>query len=173
MIAGHFAWGAHHFVSRPCEYVTILREPVDRILALQFQQPEDTPERVLARLRQGQFRTRSPNMAVRLITSHSADEIRAGYDKKKLGVAELESAKANLRQMAFVGIFDELEQSIRQIQALANVPQEGWCHANASPYRPKDLVVPDDVQQLIRERDWMDVELYELAKELYRSKMRS
>lgn len=33
-VRGHFAYGLHELFPQPCEYITVLREPVDRLLSL-------------------------------------------------------------------------------------------------------------------------------------------
>jgi len=34
-IAGHFHYGIHQYVNRPCRYITIIRDPVDRVISLE------------------------------------------------------------------------------------------------------------------------------------------
>jgi hypothetical protein len=33
VVAGHFVYGVHEFINEPCEYIAMLREPVDRIIS--------------------------------------------------------------------------------------------------------------------------------------------
>ncbi len=34
-IAGHFHYGIHTYLKRPCRYITIIRDPVDRVISLE------------------------------------------------------------------------------------------------------------------------------------------
>lgn len=74
----------------------------------------------------------------------------------------LEQAKANLQRIEVVGIVERMDESIRRMNAILGWPNTPVPHNNPSEKNTKVEVTPA-LAELIRERNPLDVALYEFA----------
>lgn len=83
----------------------------------------------------------------------------------------LRSAQRNLKKFFFVGIYEDLEQSLQSLFILL-----GWRPPAFSPQtttEEKSGEVSQEVRTALRKRNWADIRLYQYAKKLYAKKLRT
>lgn len=158
-VVGHFWFGLHEHVGRPWTYVTLLRDPVERVVSLyHYLQLE-------GRMSLEEFAASPP------FREADNDQVRriAGADPDVGGctAAMLEAAKENLlRHFAVVGVterFDEtlilLNRRLGWTKDVASYPR------NVNPARRPTDSLPQSTLDAIRARNALDAELHRFASE--------
>jgi hypothetical protein len=185
---GHMPYGLHGLSTVNCRYFVFMREPVDRILS-SYYYIRRTPEHPLfPKVRNGMTLLDY----VRDVTLFSYDDNRqtrqlARYDitdaltsacywwtaipAGKVMREHLRQAQESLRMCEFVGLFEEFEQDVLTLFHHLALPKP------AEVPRLKETVGRPSVDELgrqvvdeIRDRNVLDIELYEYARALYRAR---
>ncbi len=158
-VVGHFWFGLHEHVERPWTYVTLLRDPVERVVSLyHYLKLEE-------RMSLEEFAASPP------FREADNDQVRriAGADPEIGGCTEatLAAAKDNLRRhFAVVGVterFDEtlvlLNRRLGWTREVASYPR------NVNPARGPTDSLPRSTVDAIRARNELDAELHRFAGE--------
>ena len=190
-LAGELPFGVHRFFDQPCQYVTFLRDPVERVisdyyycllhptkyhrlLGERFIRDNDgalwTIESNGVDMSALSFReylendtlTRS-NLMTRYIAGLSDDK--TGTDSQ-VKTSDLDVAKENIKSyhIGFTKTFDESILAFKQ--------KFGWndiSHPLRLVYNDKKLpskYIDPDIIKLIKEKNQLDIELYEFARSL-------
>lgn len=164
-VAGHFAYGLHEWIPRPCVYVTVLRDPVDRIRSLydhyrNWQQSGDWHRWIVAeQVDLERFVVERPsdqtdNQMVRWLSGTRA---RVGRCTEEM----LEIAKRRLDSFLIVIFHEDIERGASNLAAALGVSLPPIGRENVAPERS---LVPESVTDVIRERNALDVKLYEYAR---------
>jgi hypothetical protein len=166
-IKGHMGFGLDRYLSRPAAYVTLLREPVDRVLSHYYytvdwqNRTEDTGlYEHLADLIEGNLQTRM---------------LAAPYDD---GTGELPPdrllarAKGNLRACAIVGLTERFDETLLLLRQAAGWQWPLYVRANVNRDRPPREAVPEEVRRRIAADNALDVALYEYARSLFAEQAR-
>ena len=164
-VMGHFFFGLHQRVKRPATYVTLLRNPVDRVLSLywhywQGEPAEDIKGFLLRRLRE------TDNDQTRRISG-----ISPAFGECTMEM--LESAKRNLiEHFPVVGTTEKFDETLLLLQRSLR-----WREAPVYLPRVVNLdrskaVAPDPHEvSLIAERNELDLALYAFACTLLEQKI--
>ncbi len=175
-LKGHVPFGIHRWLPRPPRYVTMLRDPVRRIVSDYFF-ALNTPGHVLFE----RMRRDRPSLKqfVILRDEQGLSDIycrllgggvnwdRLGDSPRTLPPDALRTAKENLeRNFAVVGITEKFDESLLLAQSAL-----GWSHlyyerANVTLDKPAEVNVTGEVLDVIRSYNGRDIELYELARKL-------
>lgn len=172
---GHIPYGlfrAH--LPRDSRYVTVLRDPVERILSHYH----------------GHIRRTDRTEALGLVTAESlqeALELRPSDlsnlatrflcgDPSPMGelpADALDRAKANLRDFEFVGITERFDESIVLMQRALGLPTVLYERLHVSPDRPSADEISEEDRSLIVEMNTLDRELYSFARTLFDERVAS
>lgn len=179
LLRGHLPFGMHAYFSHPCDYITILRDPVDRVvseysrLALwddrahikNFEKLEgmsfhDFVNGNLAAVRNYQTRVLSGNWV-------------GQYEEATpLGEDALREAKNNLKKYCFVvGVTDKLDETIVVLAKAFGWRNPYYFERRNVAKRTSDIS-PGDLE-IIRDNNTLDSELYRFARELLEESIRS
>lgn len=159
-VIGHFWFGLHACVGRPAQYITLLRDPVERTLSLYHYLHAD-----------GQV-TLDDFVVTPALKEVDNDQTRriAGVDP---GIGEcteeiLRVAKNNLREhFTVVGVTERFEETLALLRR-----KLAWSRAvqsfprNVNDRRPKREAIPRATLDAIRNRNALDLELYAFANHL-------
>jgi hypothetical protein len=154
-VLGHFWYGLHHVIGRPTRYVTLLRNPVERVISLYYYL------KLEGRMSLEEFAITAPHKEV------ENDQTRriAGVDPEVGGCNEatLELAKNNLRRdFAVVGVVERLDETLSLLREAFGWTDEIPCVArNVNSDRPSRASLPSSALDAIRARNELDLELYE------------
>jgi hypothetical protein len=172
-IRGHMAFGIQAFLPSDTRYVTFLRNPVERVIShyhmlrhrdsavLDFGLPP-MPDSLTLKDCVTDGRYLLDNLQTRML-SDSLSPL------GEVSVERLEEAKRNLRERFFVvGLTEEFNRSLVLLQSRLELPRVSYRSRSVTPDRP----APDDVnpttRRKIERRNAFDLELYEVARELFR-----
>jgi hypothetical protein len=164
LLHGHFAFGIHEYVPRSCRYVTVLREPVARVVSaykhVLKRTSHDYHERVIkGRIDLEEFietfwLEEKRNRQIRDL----CNEYDGPVDRELL-----EQAKRNLESFLVVGLTERFEETFALIRRTLRLRLPFYVTRNVGfPLQPSERAI-----QLIRERELLDIELYAFAQQLF------
>lgn len=178
VVWGHFYFGIHSLLQRPCTYITILRDPIERVISHYY---------YVRRMPAHEEYPFARNLGLEeFVATGISKTIDNGQVRQLCGVPEaalgprlesvsddwLQQARNNLRDhFAVVGLTEEFDKTCLLLKH-----QFGWKNtfhysANATGDRPQQDDVDASVIKLIRERNQHDCELYEYARQLFNAQL--
>jgi hypothetical protein len=179
VILGHVHYGIHEHLPDPATYITMLRDPVDRVVSHYYyvlSNPDHYLHRKIARrgytLEEFAITRIShelDNDQVRWLTSLHHFDVRVGDVDRSL----LEEAKWNLENgIAAVGLLERFHESLTCFERAF-----GWEDSsmpsprNVNPDRPPLSEIDPRALAAIREVNHFDVELYEFVEALFEEQL--
>jgi hypothetical protein len=169
LLWGHVPYGVHEHIPRRCEYITILREPVDRVISV-YKHILKSPahvlhdrvveagigleDYVLSDMDVGQTR----NSQVRQLSGRQFSTIDNGA---------LEEAKHNLGGFLVAGLTERFEETFVLLRRALGSGFPLYVSRNVSP----QIDVSERAIELIRERNELDLALYAFAQDLFRQQV--
>lgn len=167
MFKGHMTFGLHELLPQPATYITVLRDPVDRVIsAFYFMRSY--------KLHPLYWKFRRANSTLEdFVRQWNRDNIQsriiAGSDYETPCTAEiLEKAKENLhRSFSVVGLSERFEESLALMKLRFRWNLSSYSSFNITRARPKKRDLPQATLDLIRERNRFDIELYECGKAIF------
>ena len=170
-LIGHFAYGIHEHVPDASQYVTFLRDPVERILSLYYYVRHKNHQLapLLSQLTVGEFvesRTISDtnNGMVRFLSGRS--DIGQVSPNGSVTRDDLILAKKNLSQFAVIGFVETFNESLRKFARIFRWENIRYVSKRINASRPSQTDLPNRTINLVKEYNTLDLELYEFAKEL-------
>lgn len=164
LVSGHFWFGVHEALPGPSTYVTVLRDPIERVLSLYAYRvasqgltvgvDEYLERGTDVELRDGQTRllSRTPDP---IGLDDSTDEM-------------LSSAKRNLSEhFALVGLTERFDETVALLGERFGWTRLRYVPRNVSADRPRAEELSDRALRRIRELNARDTELYAFAAELF------
>jgi len=164
---GHMLFGLHKILPQPATYITVLREPVDRVISAFYFMRSYVLHPFYWKLRRENwtledFVRRSPRENVQ-------SKIVAGADYYSPCTDEIvEQAKENLfRYFSLVGLSERFEESLALMKLRFGWKLERYSSFNVTRARPKKRDLPQSTLDLIVEKNSFDIALYEYATRLF------
>ncbi|MGA9722776.1 MAG: sulfotransferase family 2 domain-containing protein [Candidatus Binatus sp.] len=165
-IHGHVPLGLHRWLSQPAAYITLLRNPVDRLVSAYYyslRRPEwGFHERIVKQhLSLHEFAASEASAEL-----HNAQtRMLSGSDEPVSTVDTLDTAKANLRQrFAFVGLTERFDESVWLCRKLLGLSGGFYLKKNINRRRVPLNQIPSRTVALIEEKNSLDLELYDVAR---------
>lgn len=175
VLLGHVQFGVHEHLPDPATYITMLREPVDRVVShfhFILQRKEHYLHESLRRrgysLREWLLEARPlvvDNYQLRWLISRPMGEVAPGEVTRSM----LDEAKWNLENaFSVVGLTERFEESLScMARAFGWSDLEGQENRNTNPIRPALDEVDPSTLAAIHETNRLDVELHEFACALF------
>jgi hypothetical protein len=179
LVEGHLYYGVHELLPRPCIYVTMLRDPVERVLSYYSFVREWQPHHLHAAItdddlsladciRRG-LTVELDNFMVRCLTSLANFDLPFGQVTR----SHLEQAKAHLDSFAVVGITEEFDRSLKSLCDRFGWPRVSAPRINATSGRLQRADLSRHDLELVHDHNRLDEELYQYASDLLASRSRS
>ena len=162
LIAGHRRFGMHAQLSRPFTYITVLRDPVERVLS-QYHFVKRLAEHPLHRaVASGELSLRDYGRQ----TPDSQTRYLAGSNTDDAGL--LEQAQANLvTHFAVAGLTERFDETVVLLQRALGWRVRPFTNSNVSAGRPKSAGHSREDLDAIRECNRLDLALYDFARERF------
>lgn len=178
LLRGHMAFGLHEWLPKPASYITILRNPLDRVVSFYYyvlQTPQHPLREVfekegikLADLPDAEFLRMINNGQTRLI-SGVWNDIPFGECTESM----LEVAKRRLRDdFAVVGLTERFDETLLLLKWTLGWNTLWYTRENATRHRPRTRDISSDTIDNVLGVNSLDVELYRYAVDLFKDKMR-
>lgn len=173
LILGHQHYGHHEFLSKPASYMTMLREPVDRVLSFYFfvKRYKDhylynhgfNDETTLEEFVESKRFIALDNIQTRLLNPQPKKHHPFGTVNEEM----FEVAAGNLQRIERVGIVERMDEFLGLLRIA-----EGWTIPvapvkNRTENRPKADDQPEAILERIRELNRYDILLHEAARERF------
>jgi hypothetical protein len=174
-VVGHFWYGVHDLVPQPSFYVTLLREPVDRVVSLYHHILGKDGELYHSAIvsRGATLEEFVVELACRETDNDQTRRIAGaepafGRCTRRL----LERAKSNLRdRFAFVGITERFDESLVALKRLLGWPYLFYFPELVNRARPPRSALSPATVALVSERNSYDLELYAFAGRLLQERI--
>ena len=169
LVWGHIPYGVHLYMPQRCEYFTILREPIARVVSVY---------KYILRARDHVLHDRVATEGIPLEeylesgmdegqTENSQTRQLSGRQFGVLDRAALVEAKHNLEASLVVGLTERFEETFVLLRRTLGLRMPFYITRNVSPpYEASDRAV-----ELARERNELDLELYRFARELFATQL--
>ncbi len=176
VLMGHFGYGWHRFLSQPSTYVTIFRDPVDRVISYYYfvRQYSDDPLRKEAQ-KMGLKDFVSSGISIQLDNGQTRliSGIDNGPDETDVGFGHcsadhLELAKKNMREhFSFVGFTERFNESMILSKRLLGWDAPFYIKKKVNRDRLSKKDIPNSTLKCIEKYNELDIKLYKAAKEMY------
>ncbi|ANY65920.1 hypothetical protein BBD42_05135 [Paenibacillus sp. BIHB 4019] len=168
-LCGHLPFGLHHTTTRPCQYVTMLRDPVDQIASFFYfkYKNKNYPDNYNPYLTFEEFLNNSyfdPEY-VNVQTRFLSGELGSTSPNLNLAIRNLE------QHISFAGITELYAESQFLFMKIMGWEPKVYSKINANENRPPKTELTSDMIDLILLKNASDVELYYLARQLLLKKI--
>jgi hypothetical protein len=174
VIQGHSRFGLHEFFARRCTYITLLREPVDRVISYYYMvvrashDPDHGPvcsEGIGLGEYASSGRFPTDNRQTRLVSGH-------GLSPGPCPGSMLEVAKRNLREhFSVVGLTEAFDETLILLKRTFGWRSVLYSRRNVGLNRPKKASVGEETLKAIKDANRLDIELYDYAGALFREQL--
>jgi hypothetical protein len=174
VIKGHMPFGIHRRLRQPATYITVLREPVERVIseyyfALHYRlHPQ---HRRMQKLSLEEYATKTPhhNLQCKLLAGLPGPrDFLAGDCTEET----LETAKANLAgHFALAGLTERFEETLALLKVTFGWKLKNYASFNVTPIRPRKDAVSAEIQGIIAERNRYDVAIHQHVLGLFQQAM--
>ena len=175
-VFGHFPFGFHNYFSGKSGYITMLRDPVDRIISHYYatvsRKHHYLHDKVVSEnISLKEYVTKGLSFEM----SNSQTQLLSGGEKKlALDVngpesrKYLEIAKKNLvKYFTAVGLTERFDESILLFKKRLGWKNIFYYKINVSKTRPKKRNVSQDAIDIIKKYNQLDIDLYNYAKDIF------
>lgn len=173
LLSGHFSFGLDQYFAKPCSYITLLREPVERIISHYYYvinspnnylyQEVKGKEIGLAEYVKGYLSAELNNHQTRLISGMHP------YPEQPVQVTakDLKRAKQNIKESFVVaGITEMFPQSLFLMKKRYQWEKASYQSENVNRNRPTQEEISPDIIKTIQNNNMFDLKLYQFAKKL-------
>ncbi len=177
VVMGHMYFGAHAFVDRPSTYVTVLRDPVDRVISHYYFVRRDPSHYLYESAHKMSLKEyvefcnrQEPNNDQTRLLAGKCNECSFGLcSDEMLGIA-----KRNLAEyFAVVGITEEFDRSLILMKHTLGWHTPFYAKQNVSQDRLRKQDIPLETLRAIQAYNELDIDLYGYAKDLNQKQIRS
>jgi len=180
-VQGHMGFGFHNYFDDDIKYITLMRDPIKRVISLYFyilRTPQHYLHNLLTGARMGlkEFVESGATHELydgqtRLLASESGLGITFD-DKKKLDRGDAELAKQHLRDhFALVGTLDQFDEFLIAAQRRLGWKEVSYEKKNISHKKTQITDIDDHTFRTISMNNEIDFELYSYAQELFQEKL--
>jgi len=180
-LEGHMPFGLHRFLQKTPRYLTVLRDPVERmisshyfVLSLDVQNPHYLTyfNNSLEDFTHFMHMRNEVNLQTRYISGAiDIENPRPPYPP--LPFEALDMAKKHLTtQFDVVGLTERFDETLLLMRESFGFPNVFYVKRNITRARPPKHQIPDETLEMIKRLSRPDMELYGFAKELFEQRIR-
>lgn len=159
---GHNRFGIHEQIAVPTTYITMLRNPINRVISTYYfilARPQNRLHQKVKNLTLEEFVT-SEDKDINIPVSNHQTRFLSGTQ-----VPNIEKALNNMEEsFKMVGITEMYNESVFLMKQELGWGNIDYQKKNVSKNRPKHEEIPESVIELIKEKNKLDYILYDTAK---------
>lgn len=171
LVRGHVDYGLHNYVSEPCRYFTMLRDPVRRVVSLfydvkHWRNDAEVSAMTLGEYLESEHRSYVRNDQVKRIAGNGAEY--RGADDELLSLA-----KENLaRHITAFGVTERYDESLILLQRVLEWNRYPlYIRGKSNKKRPSISSIDPNAIRTIRRQNELDLRFYEFARSRFESKL--
>jgi hypothetical protein len=161
-VYGHCRFGVHQYFNKPFKYITMLRDPVERIISTYYFIRSSPSNKMHNKVKNMSFEefvfSNDPKLSFPL--NNHQTRFLSGEHNPDLNLA-LENVR---KHFLFVGITELYPHSVFLLNRLMGWKQEPYTKENVTRSKPKTLNIPPNVMEYIKKNNEMDDQLYQYCK---------
>ena len=171
LITGHTLWGAHYFVEAPFWYVTMLRDPIERVLS-SFSYIRSLPSDFLYEEMHASEMSLKDFLAWKksqFEVENQQTKLLAGvFNTKKACTKDVyEQAVEHLEKYCLVGLTEHFAQSLTMFENILGLQHAEVPKRNVTHQRLRRTEINPDLLEEIHRRNQYDLALYRKAEKLF------
>ena len=173
MFKGHMLFGLHEVLPQRATYITVLRDPVDRVISAFYFMRNYKLHPFYWKLRRKKWTLED------YVRNSQRDNVQskivAGAEYEKPCTREIvERAKYNLgHHFSVVGLSARLEESLALMKLRFGWRLSSYSSFNITRSRPKKRDLPQTTLDLIRQRNAFDMELFACGQEIFEAAVKA
>jgi hypothetical protein len=169
LVRGHILYGVHEKLGIDPVYITILREPVSRVVSTYryIKRSSNHPLHAVVH-------DRSMSLSAFVESDIDREEVVNGQTRQLAGRLDVDPdnetlviAKRNLQGLAVVGLTERFDESLILLKRRLHWKMPFYVSKNVAPQEILPESLPTDVRTLLEQRNRLDLELYRFATELF------
>jgi len=181
LLHGHMFFGLHQFLPRPSTYITMLRDPVDRVISHYYHVLRHSNHYLHEEVKSRDMSLKdyvSSGISVELDNGQTRDisgegiyqipfpNIGIGYGQ--CSTEMLERAKKHLREhFAVVGFLERFDETLILLKRTFGWGNPCYVKSNVGENRPYKRDISKDTLKVIEKYNELDIELYKYAGEVF------
>jgi len=156
-VLGHTFYGLHEELA-PHIYVTMLRDPVDRVISHYYYAKDILKSEKVGKYSLEEFAQSGwySNMQTLYITG---------------GKPDLEQSIHNLKTFGFFGITEMFAESVFLMKKALGWENIHYSEDNTNPKKPRKETIPKETVEIIKKANHLDIQLYQWAKENFEARL--
>ncbi len=177
LIYGHFQFGIHQHLPQSCQYMTLLRHPVERVMSHYYYALANPKHYTHALVQEKTMSltdyvthgiTDLNNGQTRCIAGNYSSRVAFGETSEAL----LEKARENLdNHFLLVGTTERFDEFLLLLKHQLGLNKVLYTHSNVNSSRPKRDAISKEEIALITHYNQLDLELYDYATELFQKQV--
>ena len=179
-LKGHIPFGLHEYLPHPTTYITVLRNPVDRIISHYYYVLRTPHHYLYNTVTAGNMRLRD------YVSSGISPELMNGQTKTVSGLGKadmivreyssadlLEEAKRTLQDhFVSVGLVERFDETLVLFQRLLGWQNIFYVRRNVTKKHPSQQEIAKTTVEVIERENELDMALYEFAKQMFEKQIR-
>jgi len=162
VLEGHLQFGLHEHLSVPVDYVTMLRDPVDRMISMYYW-ILGNQKHILNSVVKSMSLADFAGSGFEITANHQTRLI-SGL-MQNFSADALSVAKNNLTShITAFGLNEKFDESLILFKSLLGWKRVFYVRRNVTKNRPRRDEPPDSTIQVIKNHNALDIELYEFAR---------
>jgi hypothetical protein len=179
VLYGHMGFGLHDYFARPAVYVTVLRDPIERVLSQFYHDQREPLSPFYSYIQSGEMDLEGYARHYALVAEMDNLQTRmlaGNWNLRGYGectVDMLATAKRHLRmQFAVVGITERFDEFYLMLCRRLGWPAALYKKHQVTRKRPRQDELDRKTLELIRDYNRFDIQLYQYASELFEAQVR-
>lgn len=162
-VMGHLYFGVHEQINDDCTYITLLRDPIERVLSFYYYVLKDSND-PLYDFAHNNTLEQFVEKGTSIVHNQQAKLINGDKDKDP----DLDQVKEHINEhFYFVGLAEEYNKTVDYLASVLGWDKVLKSRLNANASRRKASELPQRTIDLIREYNQKDIELYVWAQQRF------
>jgi len=178
VVVGHYSFGLHNYLDTNAKYITLLRNPIDRVISIYYYIKRDTKNKDYKKIvgenislkefiLNDEYFTQVYNSQTKLIAGVAICAL-----KEKITEQTFITAKENLDKYFLVaGLTERFDETILMMKKELNWSYPVFVKQNITKKSDKKAVITEELKQLIIERNEYDIKLYNYVTEKFNERI--
>jgi Galactose-3-O-sulfotransferase len=169
MFKGHMLFGLHKILPQPATYITVLRDPIDRVISAFYYNRSYALQPLYWKFRREKWSIE--DFVRRLPRENVQCKVLAGAEyNSPCTEAIFEQAKENLvKHFSVVGLNERFDESLALMKLRFGWRLQRYSSFNVTRTRPKKHDLPQATLDLLVAKNSFDVALYEFAANMFQT----